>query len=101
MFLLDNISIRFGIKLYQIFVCIQTVPLYCRSVSVLLRRSLYVVLSHENQPNIIEALKSASPYLDDLLNIDNACFEEMLDKVYLEEFQLKKIVLTSTNLVLY
>ena len=35
-------------------------------------------LSDNNQADIIEALNSTSRYLDDLLNIDNPYFEQMV-----------------------
>ena len=39
-------------------------------------------LSDKNQTDIIEALKSTSSYLDDLLNIDNPYFEQMVGQIY-------------------
>ena len=47
-------------------------------------------LSDNNQTDIIEALDSTSRYLDDLLNIDNPYFEQMLDQIYPTELQLNK-----------
>ena len=47
-------------------------------------------LSDNNQTDIIETFNSTSRYLDDLLNIDNACFEQMIDQIYLTELQLNK-----------
>ena len=35
-------------------------------------------LSRKNQADIIEALNSTSRYLDDLLNIDNIYFDQMV-----------------------
>ena len=39
-------------------------------------------LSPENQVDIIEAFNSTSRYLDDLLNIDNIYFEQMVGPIY-------------------
>ena len=39
-------------------------------------------LSGDNQDDIIEAFNSTSRYLDDLLNIDNPYFEEMVNQIY-------------------
>ena len=39
-------------------------------------------LSRENQAYIIEAFNSTSRYLDDLLNIDNIYFDQMVDRIY-------------------
>ena len=46
--------------------------------------------SPENQADIIEAFNSTSGYLDDLLNIDNIYFEQMVNRIYLAELQLNK-----------
>ena len=35
-------------------------------------------LSHNNQTDIVEAFNSTSKYLDDLRNIDNLYFEQMV-----------------------
>ena len=45
-------------------------------------------LSDNNQTNIIEAFNSTSRYLDDLLNIDNPYFEQMVGQIYPNELQL-------------
>ena len=47
-------------------------------------------LSRENQADIIEAFNSTSRYLDDLLNIDNIYFDQMVDRLYLTELQLNR-----------
>ena len=47
-------------------------------------------LSRENQADIIEAFNSTSRYLDDLLNIDNIYFQQMVDSIYPTELQLKR-----------
>ena len=38
-------------------------------------------VSRENQADIIEAFNSTSRYLDDLLNIDNIYFNQMVDRM--------------------
>ena len=45
-------------------------------------------LSPENQADIIEAFNSTSRYLYDLFNIDNICFEQMVNRIYPTELQL-------------
>ena len=47
-------------------------------------------LSDNNQTDIIEAINSSSRYLDDLLNIDNPYFEQMVGQIYPTELQLNK-----------
>ena len=46
---------------------------------------------HEvSRADIIEAFNSTSIYLDDLLNIDNIYFDQMVDRLYPTELQLNK-----------
>ena len=47
-------------------------------------------LSRENRADIIEAFNSTSRYLDDLLNIDNIYFDQMVDRIYPTELQLNR-----------
>ena len=47
-------------------------------------------LSDVKQAKIIEAFKSTSRYLDDLLNTDNPYFEGMVSRIYRPELQLNK-----------
>ena len=47
-------------------------------------------LSDDNQTDIIEAFNSTSRYLDDLLNIDNPYFEQMVGRIVPTELQLNK-----------
>ena len=47
-------------------------------------------LSDNNQTDIIEAFNSTSRYLDDLLNIVNPYFEQMVGQIYPTELQLNK-----------
>ena len=44
----------------------------------------------DNQADVVEALNSTSWYLDDLLNINNPYFEQMVSQIYLTELQLNK-----------
>ena len=47
-------------------------------------------LSRENQADIIEAFNSTSRYLDDLFNVDNIYFDQMVDRIYPTELQLNR-----------
>ena len=38
--------------------------------------------SREHQAGIIEAFNSTSRYLDDLLNVNNIHFEQMVDRIH-------------------
>ena len=53
-----------------------------------LKRNFILSLSDNNQTNIIKAFNSTSRYLDDLLNIDHPCLEQMVGQIYPTEFQL-------------
>ena len=93
-FLLDNIYIRFGTKLYRQIVGIPMgtngAPLIADLVLFCYERDFMKDLSSDNQADFIKAFNSTSPYLDDLLNIDNPYFEGMVNQIYPSEFQLNK-----------
>ena len=44
--------------------------------------------SDNHQADVIKAFNSSSRYLDDLLNICNSCFKQMIGMIYLTELQL-------------
>ena len=54
-------------------------------------------LSDVKQAEIIEAFKSTSRYLEDLLNIDNPYFEGMVNRFYPPELQLNKANTSDTE----
>ena len=54
-------------------------------------------MSDVKQAEIIEAFKSTSRYLDDLLNIDNPYFEGMVNRIYPPELQLNKANTSDTE----
>ena len=54
-------------------------------------------LSDVKQAEILEAFKSTSRYLDDLLNIDNPYFEGMVNRIYPPELQLHKANTSDTE----
>ena len=47
-------------------------------------------LPENNQTDSIEVFKSFSRYLDDLLNMDNPYFEQVVCQIYPTELQLNK-----------
>ena len=95
-YLLDNIFIRFGSKLYRQIVGIpmgtNCAPLVADLFLFCYERDFMLSLSDNNQADIIEAFNSTSRYLDDLpvLNIDNPYFEQMVAQIYPTELQLYK-----------
>ena len=53
--------------------------------------------SRENQAEIIEAFNSTSRYLDDLSNIDNIYFDQMVDRIFPTELQLNRTNSSNTE----
>ena len=92
-FLLDNIYIRFGSKLYRQIVGIpmgtNCAPLVADLFLFCYERDFMLSVSEDNQSGgVIEAFNSISRYLDDLLNIDNDFFDSMVNRIYPSELQL-------------
>ena len=73
--MLDNISIRFGTKLYRQVVGIpmgtNCAPLIADLFLFCHERDFIMSLSGDKQADIIGALNTSSRYLDDILNINN------------------------------
>ena len=54
-------------------------------------------LSDDHQAEVIEAFNSTSRYLDDLLNIDNNFFDNLVNHIYPSELQLNKAIVSDTK----
>ena len=99
-YLLDNIYIRFGTKIYRQNVGI---PMGKNCAPLVADLSLYFYerfmdsLNHDNQADVLEAFNSTSRYLGDLLNIDNPYFEGMVKQIYPPELQLNTANNTDTE----
>ena len=93
-YLLDNTFIRFGTELYRQPIGIpmgtNCAPLVADLFLFCYERGFMKSLSRENQADIIEAFNSTSRYLDNLLNIDNIYFDQMVDRIYPTELQLNR-----------
>ena len=93
-YLLDNIFIRFGSKLYRQIVDIpmstNCAPLVADLFLFCYERDFMLSLPDNSQTDIIEAFNSTSRYLDGVLNIDNPYFEQMVGQTYPTELQLNK-----------
>ena len=91
-YLLDNILIRFGSKLYRQIVGIpigtNCAPLVADLNLFCYERDFMLSLSDNNQADAVEAFNFTSRYLDDLLNIDNPYFAQMVSQIYPTELQL-------------
>ena len=74
-FLMDNIFIRFGTKLYRQVVWIPMgtnfAPLVADLFLFCYERDFMKSLSDDKQADVIDAINTTSRYLDDILNINN------------------------------
>ena len=104
-FLLDNIYIRFGSKLYRQIVGIpmgtNSAPLVADLFWFCYERDFMLSLSDDNQSEVIEAFNSTSRYVDDLLNIDNTIFDSMVNHIYPSELQLNTESDTEASFFIY
>ena len=53
-------------------------------------RDFMMSLSDDKEADVIDAFNSTSRYLDDILNINNVYFENMVSQIYPSELQLNK-----------
>ena len=84
-YLLDNILIRFGSKLYRQIggnpFGTNCAPLVADLFLFCYERDFMLSLSDNNQADDVEAFNSTARYLDDLLNIDNHYFAQMVSQI--------------------
>ena len=100
-FLLDNIFIRFGTKLYKQVVGIpmgtNCAPLIADVFLFCYERDFMMSLSDDKQVDVIDAFNITSRYLDDILNINNVYFDNMVSQIYPSELQLNKANTSDTE----
>ena len=100
-YLLDNKFIRFGSKLYRQIVGFpmgtKCAPLVAGLFLFCYERDFMLSLSDNSPTDIIEAFDSTSRYLDDLLDIDNPYFEQMIGQIYPTELQLNEVNSSDTE----
>ena len=100
-FLLDNIFIRFGTKLYRQVVGIPMGPNCAPLVADVFlfgyERDFMMSLSDDKQADISNAFNTTSRYLDDILNINNVYFDTLVSQIYLSELQLDKANTSDTE----
>ena len=91
-FLFDNIFVRFGTQLYRQVVGIpmgtNCAPLVADLFLVNYERGFMMSLSDDKQADVIDAFNTTSRYLDDILNINNVYFDNMVRQIYPSELQL-------------
>ena len=93
-FLLDNIFIRFGTKLYGQVVGIpmdtNCAPLVADLILFCYERDFMMSLSGDKQADVIDAFNTTPRYLDGILNINNVYFDNMVCQIFPSELQLNK-----------
>ena len=91
-FLLDNVFIRLVTKLYRQVVGIpmgtNCAPLVADLF--LVERDFMMSLSGDKQADVIDAFNTTPRYLDDILNIYNVYFDNMVSQIYPSELQHNK-----------
>ena len=60
-------------------------------------RDLMMSLSIDKQADVIYAFNTTSRYLDDILNINNVYFDNMVSQIYPSELQLNKANASDTE----
>ena len=60
-------------------------------------RDFMMPLPDENQADVITAFNTTSRYLDDILNINNVYFDNMVSQIYPSELQLNKANTSGTK----
>ena len=100
-FLLDNIFIQCGTKLYRQVVGIpmgtNCAPLVADLFLFCYERDFMMSLSDDKQADVIDVFNTTSRYLDDILNINNVYFDNMVSQIYPSELQLNKANTSDTK----
>ena len=60
-------------------------------------RDFIMSLSDDKQADVIDAFNTTSRYLDDILNINNVYFDNMVSQIYPSELQLNKTNTSDTE----
>ena len=60
-------------------------------------RDLMISLSDDKPADVIDAFNTTSRYLDDILNINNVYFDNMVSQIYPSELQLNKANTSDTE----
>ena len=100
MFLLDNIFVRFGQKIYRQVIGIpmgtNCAPLIADLFLYCYEKDFMLHLAKTNQFHIVSAFNDTSRYLDDICTIDNIYFSDMIPQIYPPELELNKANSTDT-----
>ena len=100
-FLVDNVVIQFGTKLYRQVVGIpmgtNCAPMAADLFLFCYERDLMMSLSDDKQADVIGAFNTTFRYLGDILNINNVYFDNMVSRIYPSELQLNKAHTSDTE----
>ena len=100
-YLLDNVYIRFGSKLYRknvgILIGTNCAPLVADLFLFCYERDFMDSFTKEKRYDLRDASNSTSRYLDDLLDMHNIHFEYMVHRIYPAELQLNKANASDTE----
>ena len=100
-FFLANIFIRFGTKLYRQVVGIpmgtNCAPLVADLFLFCYERDFMMSLSDDKQADVIDAFNTTSRYLDDIFNINNVYFDNMVCQISLQSSNLNKANTSDTK----
>ena len=89
--------IRFGTKLYRQEVGTNYASLVADLFLFCYERDFMMSLSGDKQADVIDAFNTTSRYLDDILNINNVYFDNMVSQIYPSELQLNKANTSDTE----
>ena len=93
-FLLDNIFIQFGNKLHRQVIGIPMgtycAPLVAELFLLCYERNFMMSLSDDKQADIFDAFNTTSGFFDDILNINNIYFDNMVSQISFKSFNLIK-----------
>ena len=100
-YLLDNNFIRFHTKLHRQIIEIpmgtNCAPIIADLFLFCYEKDFMMFLSSDTQADVTEAFNSTSRYYDDLLNIDNPYFKDMVFQIYPAKLQLNKANASDTK----
>ena len=93
-FLFDNFFIRLCTKLYR---QVGGIPMGTNCAHLVAdlflfcyERDFMMSLSDDKHANVIDAFNTTSRYLDDILNINNVFFDNIVSQIYPSDLQLNK-----------
>lgn len=100
-FLIDNIFVRVGEKVYKQIIGIpmgtNCAPLIADLFLFCYEKDFMLSLDIDTQEDIILAFNNTSRYLDDICNIDNKFFHSMIKDIYPPQLELNKANFVDTN----